>query len=38
MIQIRQSKQSATVIRLSFLFAHGDGLLMPQDWKYGRAA
>ena len=36
MIQIRQSKRPATVIRLNFLLAHGDGLLMPQDWNYGR--
>jgi hypothetical protein len=26
MIQVRQSKQPATVIRLDSLFAHGDGL------------
>jgi hypothetical protein len=36
MIQVRQSKQPATIIRLNFVLAHGDGLLMPQDWNYGR--
>jgi len=36
MIQVRQSKQPATVIRFDSLFAHGDGLLMPLDWNYGR--
>ena len=30
MIQVRQSKQPATIIRLNFVLAHGDGLLMPQ--------
>ncbi len=35
MIQVRQSKQPATIIRLNFVLAHGDGLLMPQDWDYG---
>jgi hypothetical protein len=38
MIQIGQPKQSATVIRLNLLLAHGDGLLMPQDGNYGRPA
>ena len=32
MIQIRQAKHSATVIRLDSLFAHSDGLPMPQLW------
>ena len=36
MIQIRQSKQPATIIRLYSVLAHGDGLLMPQDSNYGR--
>ncbi len=36
MIQIRQPKHSATVIRLDSLFAHSDGLPMPQDLNYGR--
>ena len=36
MIQIRQAKQPATVIRLDSLFAHSHGLLMPQAWEYGR--
>jgi hypothetical protein len=31
MIQIGQAKHSATVIRFNSLFAHDDGLLMPQD-------
>jgi hypothetical protein len=35
MIQVRQPKQPATIIRLDFVLAHGDGLLMPQDWNYG---
>ena len=35
MIKIGQTKHSATVIRLNFVFAHDDGLLMPQDWNYG---
>jgi hypothetical protein len=35
MIEIGQTKHSATVIRLTFVFAHDDGLLMPQDWNYG---
>jgi hypothetical protein len=35
MIEIGQTKHSATVIRLNFVFAHDDGLLMPQDWNYG---
>src|SRR5580692_9105169 len=30
MIQIRQPKHSATVVRLDSLFAHSDGLPMPQ--------
>jgi hypothetical protein len=37
MIQIRQTKQPATVIRLDSLLAHGDGLPMPQHWDYRRA-
>jgi hypothetical protein len=35
MIQIRQAKHSATVIRLDSLFAHNDGLPMPQLWDDG---
>ena len=35
MIQIRQSKQPATVVWLALLLAHGDGLLMP---RYGITA
>ena len=35
MIKTGQTKHSATVIRLNFVFAHDDGLLMPQDWNYG---
>ena len=31
MIQIRQSKGPATVVRLNFWLAHGDGLLMPRQ-------
>jgi hypothetical protein len=30
MIQIRQSKRPATVIRLDSVFAHGDGLPVPR--------
>jgi hypothetical protein len=37
MIQIRQTKQPATVIRLDSILAHGDGLPMPQHWDYRRA-
>jgi hypothetical protein len=36
MIQVWQAEHSATVIRLNLLLAHDDGLLMPQDWNYGR--
>jgi eukaryotic-like serine/threonine-protein kinase len=36
LIQIRQSKQPATVIRLDSLFAHGHGLPFPQERNYGR--
>ena len=35
MIQIRQAKHSTTVIRLDSLFAHDDGLPMPQLWDDG---
>src|SRR5258708_29016343 len=35
-LQIRKWKQPATIIRLNFVLAHGDGFLMPQDWNYGR--
>jgi hypothetical protein len=49
MIQIREPKQSATVIRLDSLFAHSDGLQCRSIWddrdrladaircRYGRA-
>jgi hypothetical protein len=30
MIEIRQTKRSATIVRPNFVLAHGDGLLMPQ--------
>jgi hypothetical protein len=35
MIQIRQPKHSATVIRLDSLFAHGDGLQCRRPWDDG---
>jgi hypothetical protein len=35
MIEIGQTKHSATVIRLTFVFAHGRRPPMPQDWNYG---
>jgi|CZKR01.1.fsa_nt_gi hypothetical protein len=34
MIQIRQPKHSATVVRLDSLFAHSDGLPCRSIWDY----
>jgi hypothetical protein len=38
MIQIRQTKQSATVIRLNFVLAHGDGASLGRSMDYDRLA